>query len=57
MWLLLMLVITSTGETVSYEQGVFPTKPQCLKMRDAMEDTDFLGLDNIKIVCVRLEKK
>ena len=57
MWLLLMTVVTMSGETVSYDQGVYPTRQQCLRMRDAMEDTDFKDLDNIKITCVKLEKK
>jgi len=57
MWLLLMTVVTMSGETVSYDQGVYPTRQQCLRMRDAMEDTDFKDLDNIKITCVKLEKE
>ena len=57
MWLLLMTVVTMSGETVSYDQGVYPTRQQCLRMRDAVEDTDFKDLDNIKITCVKLEKK
>jgi hypothetical protein len=45
MWILMLLIVTSKGELIMYDQGIFETMDECISVRVAMEkdmkETDY----------------
>jgi len=53
MWILMLMLVTSDGKLVMYDQGIFETMDECMEVRTAMgkelKDTEY------KLTCFRWE--
>ena len=57
MWVLLLMIVTASGDVAVYDQGIYNTMDECLEMKQAAINTDFSGHDNIQLTCVRWESE
>jgi len=47
------MIMTTSGNMVVYDQGLYNGMDECIAMLDAMYESDFKGHDNVKLSCVR----
>ena len=54
MWVLILMLITSPKDFVVYDQGIYETMDECMRMKKAMLDETFGDVQNYKLSCVRI---